>query len=71
MKRTIPVILLCAVLMTGCYEDYCTPETAQTESAEESIFTGDISIESETITEEGSDRIFPEDASAAGQEQTE
>lgn len=74
MKRTIPVILLCAVLMTGCYEDYYdynTPETAQTESAEESTFTGDRSTESETIMEEGSDRISPEDAPTVGQGQAE
>lgn len=75
MKRTIPVILLCAVLMTGCYEDYYdydTPETTQTESAEEeSISTGDISTEGETIAEEGSDMVSPENAPTADQGQME
>lgn len=75
MKRTIPVILLCAVLMTGCYEDCCdygTPESPQISSAEEkSAFTGDISTESETIMEEGSDRISPEDAPTVGQGKAE
>lgn len=74
MKRTIPAILLCAVLMTGCYEDYYdydTPETTQTSSAEESISTGDISTEGETIAEEGSDMVSPEDAPTADQGQTE
>lgn len=74
MKRTIPVILLCAVLMTGCYEDYYdydTPETTQTSLAEERISTGDISTEGETIVEEGSDMVSPENAPTADQEQME